>query len=1809
MKKYHFPVIAIGASAGGIKPLQTFFQQAKKLHAAYFVLIHGTDEQQQILVDILKASTHFDVVIANTNQNIQPNCIYLITNNQYIQFNNDTFRLYRPNIAHHLLRPIDNLFTQVAEQFQSQSVAVVLSGCGNDGSQGVIRIRNLGGIVAVQSPDEAAQQSMPIHAIAQEQADITLPVAQLSDQIAQLLQNDHEKFLQLSNFETHQLLKRVFQLLKQTTHYDFSQYKRNTLVRRIKRRIYITQHKNLPQYVDYLQNNSIERKRLMNELLIGVTQFFRDTTIWQYLEQHCLPELLSEKQINQHFRAWIAGCSTGEEAYSLAFLLYDLQQTFDDFASIKIQIFATDLDAKAISFARKGTYNKKQIELLTHEQQQRYFEQQGNLFQVKKSIRDLVIFAPHNLLSDPPFSQLDLLSCRNVMIYFSELGNKQLLEKFHYSLQPQGYLLLGMAESTALLDNNFSQVNTQLPLFKRKGELVNKNILSQQTSNLTSTVAQQYFSKAETVLSSDSQQYYLKIVEQLIPATLLVNANGKIINYCGELSELIIKASASDEQSVSDLLLPKLWQAIEPLFYQTLTKQHPIQAITELATQKDEKSPLTTTHFILIQCIPTPAKDMVVIALNQLSAEQHQQLTTIIESSENLPKVAAELVQLRHQLMLTQQEAQSSREELMSANEELQSTNEELTTSSEELRTMNEELLIARQHAERHLEQYSELFESAPVGYFSVNNSGHIERINRSGRHLLSQSDESTIGGKLSLYIVEKYRALFNKTFESVKETKTTAICDVALWHDDIELRYVSLTIAPQQNTQHYLIIAIDITEQHNIHQQLMIQEQELRIIFDHCADMIFVLQCDQYGDFIFHSANQAFVKKILTPISTNASVESIKNQLLSDLSILPKSLTHHDIYFKTLRSKTPQQQTIDFTIGDKILYCNLSVELVTDSKQLPRQLICTLHDVTDYTIQQQQLQESKARFARILSGTNDGLWEWDITQDVTFISSRFEKLLGYEEGELTETSNIFYSRLKNTDKPMFTRAIFDHIEHNKPFDLELLLQTKSGQYRWFRAKATAIRDEYFKPILLSGTLSDLHQQKLLQHHEIAKNKVLELAAKNAPLVEILHKIIEMVEQDHPNMICSILLTDEQHQHLVTSISNKLPDFYSKAIEGVPIAEGIGSCGTAAFRKEQVIVTDIQTDPLWKNYRDLAKQAGLAACWSQPIMNQHNLVIGTFAIYHKQPTEPSLEDIKLIEQQGVLVEIVIEHAKAQEKLKMASLVYENSSEASMVFDKDNLIIAVNPAFSSITGYTEKDVVGKPISLLNSPKHDRHYYDSLLQQLDKTGSWQGEIWGKRKNGELYAQWLSINTIYDNQGQVAKRVALFNDITEQKKSQELIWHQANFDSLTELPNRRMFFDRLQQETQHADRDRAKLAVMLIDLDNFKEVNDSYGHQYGDILLIEASQRISRCIRKSDTVARLGGDEFTVILTDIIHQESVDKIALNILQQLQKPFHIDQQQFFITGSIGIALYPDDATQPEHLLKFADQAMYQAKDEGKNKFCYFTAEMQQQAKQRLALLNDLRIAINEQQFELFYQPILHCQQQKIVKAEALIRWNHPTKGQISPMLFIPLAEDTGLIREISDWVVKTAINQLKQWQQTLDPHFALSLNISAKHFKQDHDLIEQWAFLAKENLTPRTLTVEITEGLLLEANTNTKQLLSVFSDADINIALDDFGTGYSSLAYLKKFTLDFLKIDQSFVKDMDHDNDDLALCHAIIAMAHQLGLKVIAEGVEQQQHLTLLTDYGCDYLQGYYFSKPVKLADFELLIKQQNEYPWFHY
>jgi len=561
---------------------------------------------------------------------------------------------------------------------------------------------------------------------------------------------------------------------------------------------------------------------------------------------------------------------------------------------------------------------------------------------------------------------------------------------------------------------------------------------------------------------------------------------------------------------------------------------------------------------------------------------------------------------------------------------------------------------------------------------------------------------------------------------------------------------------------------------------------------------------------------------------------------------------------------------------------------------------------------------------------------------------------------------------------------------------------------------------------------------------------------------------------------------------------------------------------------------------------------------------------------------------------------ITEKKQAENQLRQSAAVFQSTADGVIVTDTDSNIIAVNKAFTEISGYSEAEALGKNPSFRRSERQDEDFYRVMWASIRTHGRWQGEIWNRRKSGEVYPEWMTISTVRDSEGSITNYVAVFSDITNAKHSQMQLDHMAHHDPLTDLPNRTLLDDRLAQAIGRARRSEDNIGVLFIDLDRFKNVNDSLGHPTGDKLLQDVAKRLHHLLRDQDTVARLGGDEFIILIEELDKPEVAEAVANKVIDALSRPFTIHSQEIYLGASIGISIFPDDGDTAEALIKYADAAMYRAKEHGRNNYQFYTQELTDNAMERLELESALRRALERNELELYYQPQVNLSNGAIIGVEALLRWHHPEFGMVPPDKFIPLAEESGLISGIGEWVLQAACHQAVEWSRQYESFKRIAVNLSGVQVQRGDIVDKVRSILNQSGLSPQMLELEITESVLMHYPEIAAQSLGGLREIGIELAIDDFGTGYSSLSYLKRFPIQILKIDRSFVMDVPHDINDTAITRAVIAMGKSLQLKLIAEGVETEEQEQFLIREGCDIGQGYYYSRPLPADEFTKLLKQ---------
>ncbi|RFU46447.1 bifunctional diguanylate cyclase/phosphodiesterase [Paraburkholderia sp. DHOC27] len=730
----------------------------------------------------------------------------------------------------------------------------------------------------------------------------------------------------------------------------------------------------------------------------------------------------------------------------------------------------------------------------------------------------------------------------------------------------------------------------------------------------------------------------------------------------------------------------------------------------------------------------------------------------------------------------------------------------------------------------------------------------------------------------------------------------------------------------------------------------------------------------------------------------------------------------------------------------------------------------------------------------------------------------------------------------------------------------------------------------------------DHYSSGLAEQLLASERSVLRLITRNTPLPELLDEVCRRAEALlGDGASCTILLLDADGLHARAGGAPSLPKSYADALDGVEIGPQVGSCGTAMFLRRMVVVENIETDPLWAHFKDLALPLGLRACWSIPFENDVGKVLGAFAVYYRMPRRPSHEEEAMLRDISRSVGLAVHQDAMAQRLAQSEehhrLVVNHLNEGIVVQTREGVVLACNPSALRIL-HAKADLIGHDILTVMVRAFDEdgvpltHAQRPTIRALASGKPLLGQTIGlELVDGDVV--WITQNVVpirKPGESEPGSLLISFTDIGPVRKAQQQLKFLATRDSLTGLYNRAYLADRMRDLFQPSapGMELARVAVLFVDLDGFKKVNDTAGHEAGDALLCSVARRLASCVDENATLARVGGDEFVIVVNGYDDPTDLIAFARQILESIAVPFAVADNEYYLGASVGISLFPEDGQDVPTLMRNADSAMYSAKQRGRNNFQFFTAELNQHLQRRFAVEQRLRRALGAGELSVVYQPIVDSRRNRTVGAEALLRWYNSELGDVSPVEFIPVAEDTGLIIAIGDWVLERACAQLGEWRRTLEPDLVIAVNLSPRQF---NDGLVEWIerCLARNGLAPDALELEITERLLMSDSESVLPMLSALTRMGVRISVDDFGTGYSSLSYLKRFPLHNLKIDRSFVAGLPDHRDSIAITQAVIAMAHSLGMNVTAEGVETTEQAAFLRSIDCDKQQGYLFSRPV--------------------
>ena len=831
-----------------------------------------------------------------------------------------------------------------------------------------------------------------------------------------------------------------------------------------------------------------------------------------------------------------------------------------------------------------------------------------------------------------------------------------------------------------------------------------------------------------------------------------------------------------------------------------------------------------------------------------------------------------------------------------------------------------------------------------------------------------------------------------------------------------------------------------------------------------------------------------------------------------------------------------------------------MELSLSTWSAPQGKMFAAIMRDVTKRKRAEDALRQSEERWQFAIEGAGDGLWDWNILTGEAFYSRRYKEMLGFADEEIANTSEEWTKRIHPEDAPGVMTALQPYMDGKAgSATVEFRMLCKSGHWQWTLGRGIVVsRDADGKPLRMIGTNSDITKrkqaEKALRQSETHYRTMFDSAPEGVWMIgpdrrttEVNQRMCDLVGYDREELLGRnpVELADEENARIFEEKARIVPNRQTRTYE---IA--------LRHRDGHNILTEVRATNLF---------------------NEDGSVMGVLAF---------------------VVDLTV-RKQAEGKLQLAASVFSHAREGIAITDAEGTIVDVNEAFTRITGYGREEAIGQNPRILKSDRQDKAFYEVMWRDLIDQGHWSGEIWNRRKDGEVYAELLTISSVRDAEGTVRQYVGLFSDITAIKEHQGQLEHIAHFDALTNLPNRVLLADRLQQAMAQAMRRNQQLAVVYLDLDGFKAINDRHGHDIGDQVLVTLAQRMKQVLREGDSLARLGGDEFVAVLIDLEGLPASQPLLNRLLVACAQPLCVGDLNLQVSASLGVTAYPQERDiDADQLLRQADQAMYQAKVAGKNRYHFFDAEQDSSIRGRHESMDRIRLALERHEFVLYYQPKVNMRSGQIIGAEALIRWQHPEQGLLPPAVFLPVIEEHALAVSIGEWVIDTALTQMELWQEEgLD--LGVSVNIGARQLQQG-DFVDRLKFILAKHpqVNPASLELEVLETSALEDIAQVSQVIEACAQIGVMFALDDFGTGYSSLTYLKRLRVATLKIDQSFVRDMLEDPDDLAILQGIIGLAESFKRQVIAEGVETVAHGSLLLQLGCELAQGYGIGRPMPAA-----------------
>ena len=1649
-------IAGIGASAGGLDALRALVREVLPGRGLSIVIVqHLSPTHRSMLVELLAREAALPVAEVVDGERPRADTIHVTPASSHIRYEDGRLRLTRATQPGTPKPSVDDFFTSLAEQCGASAIGVVLSGTGHDGQLGMRRIHANGGLTIAQEPATCRYDGMPRAAIETGCVRHVLAPDEIGRRLGNLEDQPAAVPEAAAALASAPPLERIAAMVRRETGFEIGLYKEGTFRRRLKRRMLATASPDLEAYADYMRRHAPEVSRLMREMLISVTTFFRDAEAFKALDA-ALQELVSRHGDGDEVRVWVPGCATGEEAYSVAILFKEAMRLQK--RELVLRIFATDLDESAIVRARRGTFSAAALAGVPAELRQRYLVPSGDTWRVAKFLRDSLIFSVHNLIGDPPFLRLDLISCRNVLIYLRPALQTHLFESFYHALNPGGMLFLGRSESAGQNPDLFRVRNERSRLYTR---VQSREASAAAVATVRPPGLRLLAARPVRERESMPERLLRAMFGRLVPPSVIIDDSLAVRHVFGDVTPFI---RLGEGQMSADLfrmairplridvrsLVMRAQRETQDMISQVVHSHElpsPVRlTVLRIPSEEGQPGPLMVSFLALP---PEPAPGTALAAADRSAARVRSELINKVTGlEEQLTANREHLHTVIEELETSNEELQSLNEEMQSSNEELQSSNEELETANEELQSANEELTTVNDELEGKTHELIGLNtallnvkNSLTFPLIVVDPKGRVLLLNASANEMFGLNGEP-IGE--SLFSLAPPISVGDLAQDVARVVETRALHVRQIDGDHSYTLRAQPYYGPDQQFEGVLLLFLENTDERNVERRLRSMTERLAVAERFARDTIDALPeelCVIDAEGIIVSVNHRWVELLAegngSPktggIGANylsvceraaADGDASARQFLEGLrGVMAGELAHFSMEYPCAMTDGPHW----------FLASVVALAPPADSRT-PRHCVITHIDITERKLDE----EAHALQSRALEESTTGVMIADARLPdcpLIYVNSAFERISGYSRADALG-HNARFLQCDET-APSSRAELRGAIHECRTRTVLMRNRRKDGSFFW---------------------------------NELTVDPILDAGGHATHFLGIQNDVSERVERERQ---------------------------LRGMLERERFAFEFAQLGTF-----ELDVRDgrIQCSDIMRHLFGLAPGDGFT------LAQLREIIIG---------------------------------------------------EDRTTFD-DALKFC-------LAGHS-------PLNL-----------EYRVIWADGTGHW------------LHSR----GDVLPSPDGVPRRVlCLTQDVTQRRETESQARFIAHHDALTGLPNRALLNDRLQLAISMARRERRRVAVVFLDLDRFKEINDSLGHQVGDALLKAVAARLTSSVRDTDTICRLSGDEFIALLPGVHDSGEVSRIVGNMHAGLAKPFQVDGVEMRVTASVGVALYPDDADSIDLLMRNADAAMYHAKGSGRNSYQFFSPEMNTALVDRLAIAGALRSGVRDGQLELYYQPEIDVASGRLLGIEALVRWRWPQRGLTLPDVFIPVAEDSDLIHEIGDWVLREACRQNREWQKAGLPRVPIAVNISPAQFRQRNLIEKVSSALHDSGLEPCDLELEITERVLSHNNDLAGEMLDMFHRMGIHLAIDDFGTGYSSMTYLHRFPIDKLKIDRSFVSAAPKDKTAAMIVRAIVGLGHGLGVSVVAEGVETSAHLDLLRAEGCRAYQGYYFSRPVPPADFAEVI-----------